>query len=78
MLINYVGGNKRVCCLGNEATLIPDTLRDTGDIGYMDKRGLIHVTGRCDHQLKRRGHRMNLDYIQQVKNIILSRKCIKI
>lgn len=62
----HVGGNGRVCCLGNETMLVPGTVRDSGDVGYIDGTGLIHVTGRRDRQIKRCGHRINLDLIQQV------------
>ena len=63
---NFVGGAYRVCCLGNEESLLPDTFRDSGDEGTTDEHGRIYLCGRSDRQIKRRGHRINLDYIEQV------------
>ena len=61
-----VGGNYRVCLLEGESEAIPGVMRPTGDWGYTDGSGRIYFMGRCDRQIKRSGHRINLDSIQQV------------
>ena len=66
MIINFVGGAYRVCCLGDERALVPGTFRDSGDEGKVDEEGQIYLCGRSDRQVKRRGHRINLDYVEQV------------
>jgi amino acid adenylation domain-containing protein len=38
----------------------------TGDIGYRDENGLLHVVGRKDHVVKIRGHRFDLGEIEAV------------
>lgn len=37
----------------------------TGDIGFIDNNGSIHCHGRKDNQIKIRGHRINLEEIEQ-------------
>lgn len=55
-----------MCCLGNEESLVQGTLRDSGDDGTTDEHGHMYLCGRSDRQIKRSGHRINLDYIEQV------------
>ncbi|MYR15801.1 AMP-binding protein [Streptomyces sp. SID724] len=38
----------------------------TGDLGYYGTEGKIHLRGRRDHQIKRRGHRIDLQDIESV------------
>jgi acyl-CoA synthetase len=61
----FIGGADRVCCLGDEMSLVPGTIRDSGDNGRMDDQGNMHVMGRSDRQIKRYGQRINLDSIQE-------------
>jgi amino acid adenylation domain-containing protein len=44
---------------------IPDSYR-TGDLAWQDAEGLIWSTGRKDHQVKLRGHRLDLGEIEAV------------
>ena len=55
-----------MCLLDDETTPPADHMRCSGDWGYMDGRGQLTYAGRNDRQVKRRGHRINLDTIQQV------------
>ena len=61
-----LGGVYRVCLLGDEEELVPGCMRPSGDIGYRDDGGNIYCIGRSDQQVKRAGHRVNLNVIQQV------------
>ena len=54
-----------MCLLGNEQQLVWGCMRPSGDFGYLDDSGLF-FEGRCDDQVKRAGHRINLSSIQQV------------
>lgn len=36
----------------------------TGDLGYQDDQGIFHCLGRLDHQVKIRGHRVELEEIE--------------
>ena len=60
------GGSYRSCLLGDETFLYPGVMRATGDKGHMDEGGRLVYDGRCDRQIKRLGHRINMDHIQQV------------
>ena len=42
-------------------------MRPSGDLGHIDQNGRLFYDGRCDRQVKRLGHRINLDHIQQVQ-----------
>ncbi len=55
-----------MCLLEGEAAISPGTMRSTGDWGYVDAAGRVYWVGRGDRQIKRLGHRINLDSIQQV------------
>lgn len=67
-----LGGHNRVCLLDTESVLSPDTWRNTGDIGHKDQTtGHVYIIGRSDRQIKRKGNRVNLDYVQQVNRILL-------
>ena len=48
---------------------MPGVMRPSGDIGHIDEHRRLFYNGRCDRQVKRLGHRINLDHIQQV-NIV--------
>ena len=62
-----LGGHKRVCLVGSESTAIFGTLRRTGDIVHVDTEGRVFYAGRCDNQVKRLGHRINLEVIENVR-----------
>lgn len=62
----WIGGLCCVCLLEGESNIIPWTWRNSGDIEYRDKDGNLFVLERTDRQIKRSGHRINIDYIQQV------------
>ena len=56
-----------MCLLDNEERCIANTMRPTGDYGnYRHSDGRLCYIGRVDKQIKRLGHRINLDHIQQV------------
>lgn len=44
-------------------------MRATGDWAHVADGGKVFFMGRCDRQLKRSGHRINLDSIQQVSRV---------
>ena len=78
----YAGGQYRVCLLQGEKELLPDSMRPSGDIGYVSDNGRLYCVGRTDRQIKRSGHRINLDSVQQVitvsmyGSIVLPVKCV--
>ena len=37
----------------------------TGDLGFFDEKGLLHIKGRKDFQIKRLGHRIELEEIEK-------------
>jgi amino acid adenylation domain-containing protein len=41
----------------------PDSYR-TGDLGFLDKGGVLHFAGRRDHMVKVRGHRLDLAEVE--------------
>jgi amino acid adenylation domain-containing protein len=51
-----------------EARRLPGRHRSwrTGDLGYLDEDGLLHLVGRRDHMVKLRGHRFELGEIEAV------------
>lgn len=63
------GGRYRVCWLEGETELVSGCMRPSGDIGYVDGSGQLYCVGRTDRQIKRAGHRVNLDSIQQVGSL---------
>ena len=65
-----LGGLYRSCLVGDECQLLPGVMRSSGDLGYIDENGRLFYDGRCDRQVKRYGHRVNLDYIQQVARVL--------
>ena len=67
-VITFVGGGSRVCMLDNEGEIVAGRMRASGDHGRYGSDGLIYYMGRMDKQVKRLGHRINLDTIQQVRN----------
>ena len=71
---NCLGGLYRSCLVGDERHLLPDVMRPSGDLGHIDEDGKLFYDGRCDRQVKRLGHRVNLDYIQQVVHIYIDQK----
>uniref|UniRef100_A0A3B4FTB5 Aminoadipate-semialdehyde dehydrogenase n=1 Tax=Pundamilia nyererei TaxID=303518 RepID=A0A3B4FTB5_9CICH len=61
----FIGGEDRVCLLDDEDTVVPGTMRATGDWVNV-KDGQLHYLGRRDRLIKRNGKRVNLDSLQQV------------
>uniref|UniRef100_A0A669EAC6 Aminoadipate-semialdehyde dehydrogenase n=1 Tax=Oreochromis niloticus TaxID=8128 RepID=A0A669EAC6_ORENI len=61
----FIGGEDRVCLLDDEDTVVPGTMRATGDWVNV-KDGQLHYLGRRDRMIKRNGKRVNLDSLQQV------------
>ena len=61
-----LGGNERVCLVGEETSAEFGTFRRTGDIVCVDVSGRVYYTGRRDNQIKRFGHRINLEMIENV------------
>lgn len=65
MSLDEAGGEERVCLLDHEDTLVPGTMRATGD--WVDVRDAqLRFLGRRDRLIKRHGKRVNLDSLQQV------------
>lgn len=55
-------------CLVAEETRHPDDgMRCSGDRGRVDAWGRLLCGGREDRQIKRWGHRVNLDHVEQVR-----------
>lgn len=46
----------------------PADFFDTGDLGYLDRSGELHVIGRKSAYLKRRGFRISPEYVEAVVN----------
>uniref|UniRef100_A0A087YGD5 Carrier domain-containing protein n=1 Tax=Poecilia formosa TaxID=48698 RepID=A0A087YGD5_POEFO len=59
------GGEDRVCLLDGEDTVVPGTMRATGDWVNV-KDGQLYYLGRRDRMIKRNGKRVNLDSLQQL------------
>lgn len=57
-----------MCLVDDETMPSADGMRCSGDHGYIDGDSHLVYHGRSDHQVKRWGHRINLDIIQQVNN----------
>ena len=57
-----------MCWLEGEAELVSGCMRPSGDVGYIDGSGRLYCVGRTDRQIKRSGHRINLDSIQKVSS----------
>ncbi|XP_015241042.1 PREDICTED: acyl-CoA synthetase family member 4 isoform X1 [Cyprinodon variegatus] len=61
----FIGGQDRVCLLDSEETVVPGTMRATGDwVNVKDKE--LHYLGRRDRMVKRNGKQVNLDSVQQL------------
>ncbi|XP_012721863.2 beta-alanine-activating enzyme [Fundulus heteroclitus] len=61
----FIGGEDRVCLLDGEDTVVPGTMRATGDwVNVKDAE--LHYLGRKDRMVKRNGKRLNLDSVQQL------------
>ena len=56
-----------MCLLDDETNPVPSALRGTGDRGWVSERGHVYFAGRQDRQVKRWGHRISLDYVEQVR-----------
>ncbi|XP_034736790.1 beta-alanine-activating enzyme [Etheostoma cragini] len=61
----FLGGEDRVCLLDDEETVVPGTMRATGDWVNVKDAQLFHL-GRRDRLIKRHGKRVNLDSLQQL------------
>lgn len=55
-----------MCLLDDEETVIPGTMRATGDWVNIKDTQLCYL-GRRDRLIKRHGKRVNLDNVQQVR-----------
>ena len=55
-----------MCWVGGESAQPSGGLRCTGDCVSVDSAGCVQCTGRLDRQIKRHGHRVNLDTVEQV------------
>lgn len=62
------GGEHRVCLLDDEDTVVPGTMRATGDWVNVRDSQMFYV-GRRDRLMKRHGQRVNLDSLQQVRTV---------
>lgn len=57
-----------MCLLDGEDTVVPGTMRATGDwVNVKDAQ--LHYLGRRDRMIKRIGKRVNLDSVQQVSSL---------
>ncbi len=58
-----------MCLVGDESVICEGggRMRCTGDVGRVLPGGGVVYVGRRDRQIKRKGHRVNLDYIQHVR-----------
>ena len=56
-----------MCLLGNETGPTPSCMRRTGDRGWVSRDGSVYFAGRLDRQIKRQGHRLRLDFIEEVR-----------
>lgn len=54
-----------MCLVGDETR--PVQLRGTGDRGWVNGEGDVFFVGRLDRQIKRWGHRLSLDQVEQVQ-----------
>lgn len=59
-----------MCLLDDEDTVVPGTMRATGDWVNV-KDGQLHYLGRRDRLIKRNGKRVNLDSLQQVRCFLM-------
>ena len=64
----WLGGRGRVCLVGNEEEAGLDVMRPSGDVGVVDEKGRVYCLGRWDFQVKRFGHRVSLEVLEQVSN----------
>ncbi|XP_067453656.1 beta-alanine-activating enzyme isoform X1 [Thunnus thynnus] len=61
----FIGGEDRVCLLDDEETIVPGTMRATGDwVTVRDSQ--LYYLGRRDRTIKRHGKRVNLDSVQHL------------
>ena len=66
-----------MCLLDNEKQCTAGTMRPTGDYGsYRKSDGRLCYIGRMDKQIKRLGHKINLDHIQQVNYNCNHKECV--
>lgn len=77
MSLDVAGGEERVCLLDHEDTVVPGTLRATGD--WVDVRDAqLCFLGRRDRLIKRHGKRVNLDSVQQVRFFLFRRSLFSV
>ena len=56
-----------MCLVGEECELCYGAWRNSGDVAFRDSAtGHVYIIGRIDRQIKRKGHRVNMDHVQQV------------
>ncbi|KAM7410368.1 hypothetical protein PAMA_001691 [Pampus argenteus] len=61
----FIGGEDRVCLLNDEETVVPGTMRATGDwVSIRDSQ--LYYLGRRDRTIKRHGKRVDLDSVQHL------------
>ena len=48
----------------------PERMYRTGDYGRLDEDGILHFCGRMDRQIKHMGHRVELDEVEHVANVV--------
>lgn len=74
-MIISTGGEERVCLLDLEETVVPGTMRATGDWVNV-QGGQLQYLGRRDRLIKRHGKRVNLDSVQQVRSSSSALSCM--
>jgi acyl transferase domain-containing protein/acyl-coenzyme A synthetase/AMP-(fatty) acid ligase/aryl carrier-like protein/NAD(P)-dependent dehydrogenase (short-subunit alcohol dehydrogenase family)/surfactin synthase thioesterase subunit len=65
--IRVVGGTGEELPAGLSGTVVVRTSTGetvTGDVGYRDRDGLLHILGRADRVIKQRGYRVNLQALE--------------
>ncbi|MBP6985093.1 MAG: thioester reductase domain-containing protein [Alphaproteobacteria bacterium] len=64
-VLGYLDGNPEKFKINPHTQNETDKIYATGDLGYWDDKGLLHVIGRLDDQVKINGIRVELDAIKQ-------------
>ncbi|XP_048832472.1 beta-alanine-activating enzyme isoform X2 [Brienomyrus brachyistius] len=65
----YIGGERRVCYLGDETEVVPGTMRRTGDWVEV-KNSHLYFVGRRDRLVKRHGQQVHLDAVQRALELL--------
>ncbi|XP_072556169.1 beta-alanine-activating enzyme isoform X2 [Paramormyrops kingsleyae] len=64
-----IGGERRVCYLGDETEVVPGTMRRTGDWVEV-KNSHLYFVGRRDRLVKRHGQQVHLDAVQRALELL--------